>query len=364
MPIYMDRHDLPESVNAEEVARLHQADLKIEDEYGCKGLTYWFDGQRNTAFCLIKAPNKKALQDMHKHAHGDVPNSIIEVDPDVVESFLGRIEDPAKATNSELNVIDDPAFRILMMVSLRNNDLSLLKDESHQKRVTRFRNELNASVKRFDGRVVPNEEHRCLMSFASVSGAVNCAEEVKKSFNSVFNAVKSNVELHIGISSGVPFDQPDGLFKGTVRLADRLCHVVQGGIVTSSEVRDLFASENLNLGHEDRQVRGLSPAEEGFLNAFMDFTEDAWNRANLKVEDFSQNLGLSKAQLYRKVKSLTGRSLNSFVKHYRLEKAMQLLSKKKGNVSEIAFDTGFNSPAYFTKCFFSAYGVLPSEIFR
>jgi AraC-like DNA-binding protein len=96
----------------------------------------------------------------------------------------------------------------------------------------------------------------------------------------------------------------------------------------------------------------------------MDFTDDAWNRADLKVEHFGQNLGLSKAQLYRNVKNLTGKSLNTFVKQYRLRKALDLLSKKRGNVSEVAFDTGFNSPAYFTKCFYSAYGALPSEIFK
>jgi hypothetical protein len=124
----MDRHDLPESVTAEEVARLHQEDLKIEDEFGCKGLTYWFDDQRKTAFCLIKAPNKNALKDMHKHAHGDIPNSIVEVDPSVVESFLGRIEDPEKAMNTDLNIINDPAFRVLVRVDIRSTNLKTLRD--------------------------------------------------------------------------------------------------------------------------------------------------------------------------------------------------------------------------------------------
>ena len=59
MPLYMDRHDLDDTVNAEHVAQIHQEDLKIEHEFGCKGLTYWFDQDRRTAFCLIKAPSKK-----------------------------------------------------------------------------------------------------------------------------------------------------------------------------------------------------------------------------------------------------------------------------------------------------------------
>src|ERR1051325_2836458 len=107
MPIFMDRHDVSESVTAEHIANLHQQDLKIQDQFGCKGLTYWFDEKRKTAFCLIEAPNADAILNMHNHAHGQVPHRVIEVDPGIVESFLGRIEDPEKAKNSELNIINE-----------------------------------------------------------------------------------------------------------------------------------------------------------------------------------------------------------------------------------------------------------------
>jgi len=53
----MDRHDVSESVTAEMVAQLHQADLKIQHKYACRGLTYWFDDLRKTAFCLVEAPS-------------------------------------------------------------------------------------------------------------------------------------------------------------------------------------------------------------------------------------------------------------------------------------------------------------------
>ena len=79
MPIYMDRHDIPPGIRAEHVAEMHQQDLKVQHIYGCKGMTYWCDEDTKTAFCLIEAPNIKALQDMHDHAHGDIPHSIVEV---------------------------------------------------------------------------------------------------------------------------------------------------------------------------------------------------------------------------------------------------------------------------------------------
>src|SRR6476620_127144 len=114
MPIYMDRHNGSETVTAETIAQLHQADLKIQDQFGCKGLTYWFDEKRKTAFCLIEAPDAEAVRKMHNQAHGQVPHSVIEVETSIVESFLGRIGDPEKARNTGLNIINDPAFRTIM----------------------------------------------------------------------------------------------------------------------------------------------------------------------------------------------------------------------------------------------------------
>ncbi len=115
----MDRHDVSETVTAEHVAQLHLQDMKVQDQFGCRGLTYWFDDKRKTAFCLIEAPDMKALEDMHNHAHGQVPHRIIEVEPAIVESFLGRIEDPKKTKDTELNIIDDPAFRTIMIIELK-----------------------------------------------------------------------------------------------------------------------------------------------------------------------------------------------------------------------------------------------------
>ena len=96
----------------------------------------------------------------------------------------------------------------------------------------------------------------------------------------------------------------------------------------------------------------------------MDFTEKAWNKTDFKVDDFGKYLGLSKSQLYRKLKALTGKSPNTFLKEYRLDRAISLLNKNENNISEIAFETGFNSPSYFSKCFLETYGILPSSYLK
>src|SRR6476646_10720846 len=93
MPIYMDVHIVP-GVKAKDVAEAHRKDLLHQEEHECKCMTYWIDEQRESIFCLIEAPTKDAVKEMHNKAHGLVPNRIIEVRSELVESFLGRIYDP------------------------------------------------------------------------------------------------------------------------------------------------------------------------------------------------------------------------------------------------------------------------------
>ena len=72
MAIFMDRHDL-KGATAAEIAEAHRKDLEVQDRYGVKFLTYWFDEQRGTTFCLIDAPDENTVQCVHREAHGHVP---------------------------------------------------------------------------------------------------------------------------------------------------------------------------------------------------------------------------------------------------------------------------------------------------
>jgi len=356
MSIFMDRHEVSEEVTAEHVAQLHQEDLKVEHKYGCKGLTYWFDEKRKTAFCLVEAPNEQAVLDMHNEAHGDVPHSIIEVDANLVESFLGRIEDPETSQNTDLNIINDPAFRTIMVVEL--NKISLIKDDFFQKIIKAISN----ICVNFNGGVVKQYEDYFLVSFDSVSKAVLCALEVQSNIKKIIDESSViNLKLKIGLNSGLPVTDNAAIFEDTIKLAERLCNISQAQIVVSSEVKDLYKSENLNVFVDGELVFAPTPSDEQFLNHLMDYTEEAWNNTDLKVDGFSKHLGYSKSQLYRKMISLTSKSPNTFLKDYRLNKALELLHKKKGNISEIAFETGFNSLSYFSKCFQKRYNLLPSD---
>ena len=121
LPVYMDRHYV-EGATQHAVADAHQKDLALQDKYHVKFLTYWFDEMRSTAFCLIEASNRETIERAHNEAHGLVPNEVLEVDPAVVDAFLGRIKDPLRMAGppgktGEISI--DSGFRAIMFTDLK-----------------------------------------------------------------------------------------------------------------------------------------------------------------------------------------------------------------------------------------------------
>lgn len=364
MPIYMDRHDVSETVTAENVAQLHQADLKIQDQYKCRGLTYWFDEKRKTAFCLIEAPNKEAIKKMHDHAHGEVPYKIIEVDSKIVESFLGRIEDPVNAQNTKLNIINDPAFRVIMVLK-SSSYIDRLEANQFNLFAQKFHNSVLKSLKHFKGSIVKSDSNYYLVSFKSVSNAVSCILKIQSNFKYVTPKFDlKNRKIKIALSAGVPVSDEKNLFEEAIVLATRMCDIVNAELVISNEVKVLYESENRNLIIDHKLIKALDPAEENFLIKLMNYVEQVWNASSFNVHNFSSGLGYSKSQFYRKLIKLTGMSPNNFIREFRLHKALELLHKQNRNISEIAYESGFNSPAYFSKCFMEKYGILPSKFIQ
>jgi ABC-type sugar transport system substrate-binding protein/DNA-binding response OmpR family regulator len=101
--------------------------------------------------------------------------------------------------------------------------------------------------------------------------------------------------------------------------------------------------------------------EDVFITRFKKVVEEQLDNSDIGVEDLGSALGLSRVQLYRKIKALTGYSPVDLLRKARLAKAQQLLLSTDYAVSEIAYKVGFTSPSYFTKCFKDEYGKVPGE---
>ncbi|HEY2350248.1 MAG TPA: nickel-binding protein [Puia sp.] len=362
MPIFMDRHDVSDAVTAEQIAQIHQEDLKIQNEFGCRGLTYWFDDKRKTAFCLIEAPDAKAIQKMHNKAHGQVPHSIIEVESSIVESFLGRIQDPEKARDTGLNIINDPAFRTIMVIFLDQLTTGVKNSLPSKSSFDKLNRDMRKILQSHEGNVVKQSDDYYLISFKSVTNAAHAAldiQQLNKEFTKTGQKGKGYVK--IGLSAGVPVTQKQLIFEDTIKLAERIAALVKGEIVVSAEVKELYRSENANTFIKGKGIITLMESDEKFITLLMDYTDKVWNDTNLKVDHFCKPLGRSKSQLYRKMILLSGQSPNTFIREYRLKEALKCIQKRSGNISEIAFTTGFSSPSYFTKCFKKKFGLIPAD---
>jgi len=359
----MDRHDVSQQVTAEIVARLHQQDLKIQDQFKCKGMTYWFDEKRKAAFCLVEAPSKKAIQKMHRFAHGDVPNQIIEVQPELIESFLGRIKDPEKVQGAGLNIINDSAFRTIMVIELKAFSHKPIGITSSGSLRPRFTNTVYKKLKASDGSVVNRTENHFLVSFQSVSKAVKAALEIDYLFNSLqARYTGGRLSLKMGLAAGAPITGRKPIFEDTIKAAERMCLAVHGRIIASPEVRALYDSENPKCLADNGNVVSITEKDEDFLTRLFDYIESAGCDSNLKIDDLTKPLACSKSQMYRKMVALTGKSPQAFIKEYRLRKALTLLNRQSVNVLEVAYRCGFTSPSYFSKCFRKMYGCSPSDI--
>ena len=245
MPIYMDRHQFV-GVTREQVADEHMADLKVQDKYDVHFMTYWFDDERGEVFCLVDAPNMSAVRKAHDEAHGNVYNEIIEVDPDLVKAFLGRLEDPSPASGE---VTVDSAFRAIMFTDLEGSTqmISALGDDKSME-LLRLHNALTRDALRaHSGREIQQTGDGFMTSFTSAVSAVECAIDIQKTM------AKHNDEnptavmyLRIGINAGEPVRNDKQLYGASVNLAARLCaHAKPASILVAQVVRDISVGKKI-----------------------------------------------------------------------------------------------------------------------
>jgi len=228
MPVYMDRHYM-EGATRHAVADAHQKDLALQDKYQVKFLTYWFDELRCTAFCLIEAPNRETIERAHDDAHGSIPNEVLEVDPAVVDAFLGRIKDPPPLDSSQKKpdeVPVDSGFRAIMFTDLKDSTrMTTLHGDTKALHLLHVHNALTRnSLKTHQGREVKHTGDGIMASFVSIPDAIKCAVAIQKAF-AAYNEENPEEPLYlrIGLSAGEPIEEHGDLFGKAVQLAARLC---------------------------------------------------------------------------------------------------------------------------------------------
>ncbi len=253
MPVYMDRHYI-EGATQHSVADAHQKDLALQDKYDIKFVTYWFDEMRSTAFCLIEAANRETIERAHNEAHGSIPNEVLEVDPAVVDAFLGRIKDPPPINTvpgkSAVTPID-PGLRAIMFTDLKDSTrMTTLQGDAKALHLLHVHNALTRkALNAHRGREVKHTGDGIMASFASVPDAVDCAVAIQKAFTAYnLEQPETPLYLRIGLSAGEPIEDHGDLFGKAVQLAARLCaHAAPGRVLVDQLVLDQCPGKNLPL---------------------------------------------------------------------------------------------------------------------
>jgi AraC-like DNA-binding protein len=354
----MDVHIVP-GVKAKDVAEAHRKDLLCQGEYGCNCMTYWIDEDRETIFCLIEAPDKDAVKEMHDKAHGLVPHKVIEVSSSVVNSFLGRIYDPDEVKPSEngLKIFADPSFRVLLVT--KTADQILLKNklgvEKANELIKRHNDIIRKNILEHEGSEVEHGGNGFIVSFSLAAKAASCALAIQKD---IAETDATTLDLRIAINGGEPIEKSNKLFGDAIQFANYLCSVTSNSkIAIGSNIKELVFKDQLQ-NKADRFL-SLSQQEEDFLRSLFNKLEEKWQDPDFDIPEYCQAMAMSQSQLYRKTTGLTGMSCNVLLKDFRLEKAKELMKKQHYNISQITFETGFTSPSYFTKCFKKKFGLLP-----
>lgn len=107
---------------------------------------------------------------------------------------------------------------------------------------------------------------------------------------------------------------------------------------------------------------GTPENESPFLERFRSILQQNLHDADFNVERIGEEMGMSRVQLYRKIKALTGTTPVELLRKSRVARGRQLLETTDRSISEIAYDTGFSAPSYFAKCFKDEYGISPGEL--
>ena len=263
MPFYLDRHDL-DGVSAADVAAAHQLDLNVQDKHGVRYLSYWFDYQRQRAFCLVDAPDPDTAKKVHQEAHGLIPLDIIEVDPNRLGEFLGTAPHFPAGEAYEAS-----AFRTILFTDIVGSTAltQRLGDEGAMEVLRQHDDAVRESLREWGGNEIKHTGDGIMASFMSASRAVRCALAIQERFTELATSdPESSILVRIGISAGEPLTDKGDLFGTAVQLAARLCASADaGGILVSHAVRELCAGKRLEFdAPRDLELRGFPEAVRAY----------------------------------------------------------------------------------------------------
>lgn len=144
--------------------------------------------------------------------------------------------------------------------------------------------------------------------------------------------------------------------------ADVLLAHIASLLANRQKLKKVFSAEKQQTIENQEQEEKLSTPDKMFMDTLRQAILRNMSNTKLKMDDLGADMGISRVQLYRKVKAMTGMSPVELLKEMRLKRAMKLLKATDKTVAEVAYEVGFGTPGYFSSCFKKQYGKYPTDI--
>lgn len=361
MPLFIDYHQF-DAVTIEDVKEAHIADKSIQDDHGVKYHQFWVNENAGTVFCLMEGPDKETCALVHRLAHGNVACAMTKVEPGFYKLAMGA--HTVKSNGGMVTYANgeaDLGYRSMMVVSIRA--ITTARDPSQLESLLLphwARETVLDKIGTFGGRPIPWEiDDSLIAAFDDASQAVRCSLLLQEKLLDSKNK-RPSIIFKIGLATAQPVTAQGDFFNETIKLSQRLCNA-------ACENKILVSSLTGKLAHMDPDtdpghLKVVTPPEEKLLSDLINTLESALAVGKKDISCICRDLGVSRPQLYRKVKNITGRSPNYFIRDLRLDRARTLLQQKAGNVSEVALEVGYGNLSYFSKCFAQKFGFKPSAI--
>lgn len=251
MPLYLDIHTIP-GASSEDLRKAHLADLDVQTRHGVDYQRYWHNEKCGKAFCLVQAPNAEAAMRVHQESHGLVAEKIIEVDPDMVDGFMGAGDvDAAGAVWLAGKRERDTAVRSVVFTDIVGSTelAQRLGDDISFELVTTHDAIVRAAVAQFEGRVVKHTGDGIMAVFVSPVQAVRAACQIQTAVAALVpDEGRPAFQVRIGAAAGEPIERDNDFFGSTVNLAARLCaHAEPGTVLVTNGIAELCLGKSMKF---------------------------------------------------------------------------------------------------------------------
>ena len=330
---------------------LHHGEVWVESELG-KGSDF-----------IVEIPREQVDKSLVIHMEDeDVDNSVSNSNSDnknvVNESVLQYIDDGVRKCGKVQQLVSENTNKPTVLVIDDNNDIrqyehTLLQDDYIVMEAVDGKEGLEIAKKEVPDLVI------CDVMMPVMDG-LEFTEQLKT------NKATSHIPVIMLTAKNLEEHRAEGYEHGADSYITKPFHskVLLARIENLLKQRKLLKRLFQDSKEAEQEIAEshLEDRDKQFLKQLHSIIQKNLSDSEFGVEDIGKQIGLSRVQLYRKVKAMTGSSVVDLLRKARLAKAKRLLESRSMSVSEVAYDVGFSAPSYFTKCFKEEYGMLPGEI--